>query len=442
MFFSQISLIHFEPPFAFHDRHLMENNFDRPHLLIKILNKGANILKKFGLLSFSLSPEKIIESVQRKTGLTDFGSESYLDNLKKFLSCFDDASNFNYTGRMLLNIESVELSLKRLLYLEKDFQKHPEILKIPLERPFIILGFPRTGTTLLQNLLCLHTGCRWIRKWELLTPFPSKRSDWGGANDYRPTFYKDKIEPQIRKLAPKMDTIHSLDSPKECAELLMTTFMAHEMLGFYYDVKKYREWLGTISEEETRSSYHFYKRQLQHMSWYQPGSHWVLKSIDHLVNLAHLLEIFPDAQIIHLHRDPLKVVPSYSSLVYYIQSQYQITKDVSPEKTGQHTLSTLSRWGEKGMAFRKKNHPSPNFIDIQYLELVKDPIGVVKNIYEHFDTQFPGDMESKLTDWLDKNHGKNRLKHKYSPDKFGLTVEKIDREFEDYCNYFQVLLER
>jgi hypothetical protein len=413
----------------------VNEKLSKPSKLFMFVNKVADLFRKVGLLSFHLSSEKLLKSAQRQSKLTHFGDELFKKHLQAFLNCFENDNNLNYTGLLLLQ-GMVKKVLKRRLFLERDLQAHPEILQVPIKHPVIIVGFPRCGTTLLQNLLIQHPGCRWLRSWELNPPFPNEPNFWGSANDPRKLRF-DVEAAKFRKRFPQLDVIHAVDSPEECWELFLPTFAGPQILGFF-KVEKYRQWSESISEETWQYIYDYYKRQLQHLSWHQPGCHWVLKSPDHLLHLGNLLDIFPDARIVQLHRDPHKFVPSTCNLIN--QDPFLMTKDSSPKKVGQQILAKLSEWGRKSLAFRKNINPG-NFYDIHYQDLVNQPIETVINIYDHFGMEIPAKMKMKLNQWLKEKHGKNRPRQKYRLEQFGLKPADIEREFKDYCQYFQVRLE-
>ncbi len=152
---------------------------------LRLINQVAALLKKTGLLSVrGLSAEKLLKSAQQKTKLTNFGDERFVEHLQVIMKTFEEDNPLNFVGeRALLGI--IQSALNRRLFLERDFQEHPEILQIPIKQPMIVVGFPRTGTTLLQNLLLNHPGSRWLRQWEVEEPFPTDPGIWGSSRDPR-----------------------------------------------------------------------------------------------------------------------------------------------------------------------------------------------------------------------------------------------------------------
>ena len=219
--------------------------------------------------------------------------------------------------------------------------------------------------------------------------------------------------------------------------MLWTPTMVFRELFVVVGSVRYQEWWDSISEDSWQEVYHYYQRHLQYLSWCQPGCHWVLKYPGHMRHLGTLLDRFPDARIIQLHRDPKKVIPSMCSLILHNRCLFLKREHVESEKIGQEILSSLSEWCQKNIALRKKLG-AKQFYDVRYQALVEKPIATVRNIYDYFEMELPVDMESGLNQWIGERHGKNRPRHKYSLEQFGLKPEEINREFQEYYKYFQL----
>src|SRR5262249_45277134 len=153
----------------------------------------------------------------------------------------------------------------------RDLATHPEILQTPLARPIFILGMPRSGTTLLQNLLLADSGSRWLRPWEIEEPWPERAAD-----DPREQRFRRRVE-QSRSGNPEIDKIHAIDSPADCDILFLPTFFAN-LQTISLHLPTYDCWLDERSEEEWIAPYTYYRQELQRLTWYQAGGHWVLKS--------------------------------------------------------------------------------------------------------------------------------------------------------------------
>lgn len=392
----------------------------------RLINASAECLHETRLLPFSLSAGRLPGRLWRAAL-----EERILDDLQMLLDCFDADGHLNALGRLCLR-SAVRSALQRRLLIRRDLYEHPEILRLPIAKPLFVVGLPRSGTTLLQMLLCHHPGCRWLRPWELEIPFP-KLGHWGGERDRR----RRRYQAQLHKLRQRRDAINAMhppDSPAECWPLLWASFVSHTVfLLFGFNV--YRRWSQSITSASVQRAYAFYYRQLQHLGWHQPGCHWVLKAPEHTITLAILLEHFPDAQIIHLHRDPVQVIPSLCSLAWYYQ--YPIVKGLEPHRLGAQVLAILGEWGQKITAARR-SLGSESFYDLHYCDLVNEPLRAIEAIYDWLDRPLLEDMRTGIRQWLAERHGGKRPQHRYTLDAFGLQPEDLNRAFADYRDCFRI----
>ena len=220
-------------------------------------------------------------------------------------------------GRLALRQECLRL-LSNRLHMQEDLQRCPRIAHTPIKKPLVIVGLPRTGTTVLHHLLAQDPSARVPRLWELLQPSPppcpgtvatEPRRKRGGADDSqslcpRPAFPG----------APSL----SATGPEECVFLFQQTFMS-VVFEAYGEVPDYINWL---LHQDLTPAYRYYRQQLQVLQWRWPGDHWVLKSPHHLFFLDVLLTVFPDACVVQTHRDPATALASLCSLMATTRSLY------------------------------------------------------------------------------------------------------------------------
>ena len=413
----------------------MTTDFDgvpQPTIFVRIINAIGGILRPAGAGSQIPPVEKLLASATRKTGLSDFGDDYFLEYLGGLLRCFENAPNISPFGRMSL-LDTCHKALCQRLFIERDIGLHPEILDIAIKKPIIITGFPRSGTSFLQNLLLQHPGCRWPRIWELGTPFPSPEV-CGSDQDPRKARFERWL-PILRKMDPYSEDAHAMDSPAECWMLMLPAFAGVQMIP-YLEIEAYREWSDSTVERSQPHALAYYEKHLQLLTWYQAGCHWVLKSPDHVTRLPELVTRFPDARIIHIHRDPKKVVPSACTMTYLGAASY--LKCADPARIGRMMLSIYEAWGHRCLDFRTR-HESHNVHDLFYTDLVEDPMAAIRGIYDHFHMEWPPEMERNLKGFIKRKHGANRPpKRDYALEQYGLSARDVNRAFEDYCNYFNL----
>lgn len=346
------------------------------HPFLHIVNRVGNGLDRLGISPVDLSTESLMNAASQKTGLSDWGGNDFREGLYTILDALENQANLTLIGRFIVRTNFIVL-LSNRLKMEADFKRHPEILEKPIRRPLYIIGLPRTGTTLLYNLLAQDPGARVPLLWELMRPSPPPKKETR-TNDPRIAEVRKRYK-QFHKLVPNLKVMHYVDSldPEECVVLFQHTFKSHVM-GWSYYVRSYTAWL---LKQNMIPTYEYYRKQLQLLQWRCPGTHWALKSPAHLFHINTLLKVIPDASLIMTHRDPQKSVASYCSLLNTMHRVY--TDRVNLNQIGASQLSQWSVAVVRAMKVRETADTN-RFFDLHYEDLVEDPIGCVRKIYEFF----------------------------------------------------------
>ena len=138
-----------------------------------------------------------------------------------------------------------------------------------------------------------------------------------------------------------------------------------------------------------------------------------------------------------MHRDPLKVIPSMSSLVVISRGIH--SDHVSEIETADQLLKLMSHNISQSVAYRE-SQASGQILDISFSELIKDTMTTVGNIYKWLGVDFTPATETAMSDWLDKSKLKQEGEpHQYSLDQFGLNETRIrdcfTQYYERYTNY-------
>lgn len=403
-------------------------------LPLRLVNRAVSALSQTGLPVAELSEATLMRVAQAKTGLSDWGGDDFRASLRVLLDSYERDADLTPLGRVSVQQDLIRLLWNRLR-IQDDLKRHPEILQESIRRPLIIAGYPRTGTTLLHNLLAQDPQARVPLAWEFAWPSPPPTRE-NRDRDWRSRVAR-LYEAGIRALAPQLSSIHPLSptGPEECS-----LFFQHQFASIIFylgaNLPTYLEWL---LERDMTADYRSYRRVLQLLQWRCPGEHWALKSPQHLIALDALLTVFPDACIVQTHRDPQKVVPSLSSLTATLRSLSSNRVDM--EDIGRDCLSLVVTSAQRAMRVRQSADPA-RFYDVHYRELIADPVGVVRRIYERFDYEFSSTMEDGMKRWLGENPHHKHGVHRYSPEQFGLDRDLIAERFAVYTMKFNVTPER
>lgn len=399
---------------------------------IQSVNSCGRALTNLGIKLPSLSEESLLARARKMTGLTDFGDDEFRLGLQQLLQSLDEEAELNQVGRIMA-ATSLTGYLKNRLLLEAYTKQHPDVADQEISQPIFIVGLPRTGTTILFNLLAQDSATRVPLAWEVGEPFPPPTGE---------TYHSDtRIKASIRqyavldKLAPSLKRIHEFAAllPQECVPLLR-----HEFLGLdfqiMYRVPSYHQWL---QQQDMLPALRMHKRFLQLLQHRYRKDRWVLKSPVHLHNIEELLQVYPDARIVQTHRDPAKVLPSLASLSYTLRG---MSSDRVDAKEAGH--AQMAMWRAALMrAIRARERlegRSGQFFDVQYHEMTKDPIATIETIYRYFDIPFTLETKLGMEEYLANNSQGKYGRHHYSAEDFGIEPVNGFKVFSDYCDRFNI----
>jgi hypothetical protein len=322
-------------------------------------------------------------------------------------------------------------SLAKLLRVRSYVERFPEIAEIRLDRPIFIVAPARTGTTFLHRLLAQEPGLRWVRTWEAALAPPAEpefRLDPRYFElDGRIGATERALEHQHR-LNPRLRDLHATGArlPEECFGFLEASFSSHSLM-FHGKVPAYLEWLERLPEQHWHAAYRLYALQLALLQWWFPSARWVLKSPLHLWNLDALLGVFADALIVVLHRDPLCSVPSLCRLlaVYHSSAFRRIDEHEIGALAHDYMRKVLAR-----ATAARGRLPAERFLDLDYDELLADPLGCVRRICARAGTTLTDAGERRMRDWLAQQP--TAREREYSVAQYGLVPRSLTRDFRDW----------
>ena len=409
-----------------------EFTFDRTNvpLPIRWVNRLARISSPVSDQRFSLQQENIIEVAERRTGLRNWGNPRFKDSLASALDSVKQEGKLTFFGRFVLRQFLIENLGSRLRLIEV-LTRFPEINQQKIQRPIFITGWYRSGTTHLHNLIARHPRVRAPLFWELRHPCPTLDPKTADPNRQ---IRRVKLASKIYDyLAPGFRTVHPLvaERPEECLHLFDKACTGTTPF-FISEAKSIAWWL---LEHDIQHGYDFFKTQLKLLNWLRPGRQWVLKWPYHLWHLASLLKAFPDAALIHLHRDPCQAVPSVCSLAALARSSFCETIDMAA--LGKFWLDYYEAGLARGFRAREKFN-AKQFIDVRYLELKHKPLSVMNQVQKTFDLGEPEAWSKPLianSKPLEKNEPS---RHRYVPAQFGLRTDQIRERFVKYIEDYDL----
>lgn len=256
----------------------------------------------------------------------------------------------------------------------------PGLVDERIDRPVIVAGAPRTGTTFLHGLLAQLPGVRAPQGWELLTPTPPPTGDEPDDDPRIVAAAEELTFPQ--RMSEGMLSIHRYAARmhKECLSAMSFSFRSEEFVS-RYRLPAYVEWLAAA---DLSPAYAAHRRVFQLLQRRQPTERWVLKSPVHLNALPTVMATYPDACVVITHREPAEVLGSVTSLLANLRRAF--SGDVDEDEIGRYhlelygrTLSSLGDWLDAGVV------PADQFLDVTQADLIADPQRVIDALAERFD---------------------------------------------------------
>lgn len=380
----------------------------------------------------SLEEDALLARAQKRTGLRDFGADSFREGLRVLLPALEREADLSPLGRLSSQQLVLQLLANRLR-IEDLFARHPEIEQEQIDRPLIIAGLPRTGTTHLHNLISQHPGLRSLPYWESLEPIPVVGEKPGrDGRDPRIVRAERGLE-LVHRVMPLFPAMHEMtwDAVHEEIQLLAIEFSSM-LFESSYDIPSYRDWYKGADQ---RPAYRYLHRALQALQWLRGPRRWVLKSPQHLEQLAPLIETFPDATIVQTHRDPLRITASLCTMIAY-GSRMQAAR-VDPHAKGRYwadRVEDLLRGSIEG----RVHLPEERVVDVHFQEFMKDDLATAERVLAHADVPVDDTAREAIRAYLDASPRGRHGKIAYPLEDVGLDPAERREALRFYSDHFGV----
>jgi hypothetical protein len=367
------------------------------------------------------------ETAIEMSGFSDFGDPGYGEGLRVLLEALDAGTPMTDYGREFTFFE-LAMTLNARLATQKGWTENPALLKTEIKAPLVVVGLPRSCTTVLHRLLAVDPQFQGLEAWIAQAPMPRPpREQWEELQMFR------RSDLRLQKwfeVVPQFQTVHTMkaDDLEECIEVLRQDFVSNRF-GCNFEVPDYDRWW--MAQDET-PSYRRYADVLKLVGGREPSRRWLLKNPGHIYGIEALLAVFPDAKIIYTHRDPLKSMPSVASLIHMA---HQIPHGERASRlTGPREVEVWSRGTQPMMAARAR--VPDQFHDVYHGQFVRDPLEVVRGIYDRFGFTLTPEAESAMRAWVADNPFGKHGEHRYTLEEFGLTEAGVRERFQDYIDAY------
>lgn len=391
------------------------------------------ILDQLAGVSIDLEPAALIAEAVAKTGLDDFGPGDFRPRLDAYAGAADaDAGNTNL-NRLILHNRIVRLLSQRLL-LTDLLRRYPEIHDIKIEKPIIVVGLPRSGTTHLVNLVAADTSRRALPYWESQEPFPM-RGEGPDINGVDPRFVRSVAEHEsAQMMTPLLQAMHDRfpQAIEEEVELLDLDFASY-VLEWHARVPQWRDFYLGLNQD---THYAYLRTILQALTFLRGPRRWVLKSPQHCEQLGPLMRTFPDATVAFTHRDPVAVIRSAVTMLAYGDRIRR--KEIDPEGLVEYWIDRIERLLRACVRDRELVG-SGQSMDISFHQLNGNEMTILDELYSCNGTELSPEARQAFRAYLDDNprgkHGRLRYDLRRH---FGRSPDDVRTRFGFYFDRFDV----
>jgi Sulfotransferase family len=363
----------------------------------------------------------------------DFADRSFVRALEHLVESCNEEADLSVFGARALKSDVLRC-LRNLLQFDDVEAVSPSVLSRPIQAPVFITGMPRSGTTFLHRLILQDPSTAAPLLYQLVYPYGLRNNSLGTA------LRKMWVSVQLgffRMIAPELNALHpiALNAPEECTDITAQVFQSSRFDSMFR-VPSYSGWLQRCGFLE---AYRFHRRFLQHLDAQLPGRRWVLKSPDHLFALDDMRKVYPDARLVFVHRDPVRVLASVAKLTEILRRPF--ARSVDRWEIGRQVAAS---WMDGSERMSRVSASGESVLHLHYRQIVSSPLEAVRAVYQHCGMELTGEVEARMRIWLRTGAKENASRpwRQYSLAEFGLDPQVLRERFARYTDTFGVAIEQ
>ncbi len=380
-----------------------------------------------------LALDPLRDQALEATGLADFGATSWEEGAERLIAALNQQAALSELGVTIAASDIFEYLASRLRVVDW-VKQHPAIETAPIHPPIVVVGQPRTGTTILFDILAQDPANRVPLTWEVDQPWPPPET---ATYDTDPRIEEvDARLAAVDLLIPGFRGMHDMGArlAQECVRITAGDFRSM-IFETQYRVPEYQRWL--LHEADMGSAYRYHRLFLQYLHSGHPGQRWVIKSPAHLWSLGAMYREYPGALIVQTHRDPLRVICSLASLVDLLRRL--ASEDVSISDVAAEWVDDIILGLDRAVTARKDGTvPEGQAVDVLFRDFLADPMAVVNTIYDRLDIELTPVAEQAMRTFLAANPQEKHGGHKYSFADTGLDAGLLRERTRAYQEFFNV----
>jgi len=388
-------------------------------------------------MTIDFTPAAILAAAKERTKRDDFGADDFRGRLQLLCDEWGNDAGVTPFHRLVLHGYLVRYASNRLL-IRDTLRRHPEILEQRIERPVIVVGLPRSGTTHLVNLLAADSRFHSLPLWESYEPVPL-RGESPGPDGADPRYLRcAQAWAGMQHVTPLLASMHPMhpDHIHEELELMGPDFASYN----YEWLSHSPRWRDLYFATDQTPHYEYMKNVLRLLQWQRGKTkRWVLKCPQHLEQLPVLGKVFPDATVVFTHRDPVAVIQSTVTMLAYTQRmnrrkvEIDALVDYWPARI-EHLLRACVR--DRGLVPADRSH------DSMFERFMAEPMATLQQVYERAGLELTPEARGALEQYLAEHpRGKEgQVVYRLEQD-FGLSPSALRERFAFYFERFPVRVE-
>lgn len=378
-----------------------------------------------------LNLEDIIAASRAETGLSNLGEQDMFPGMEVLLDALAGEAELHGNGVEAQRASLIGFLANRLR-IEDTFRRHPEIFDEEIAGPIVIIGLPRSGTTKLQRMMAENPGMQKLPFWKILNPVPLAPAE-PGKPDARIAL-AEEVSAAMQQQIPDFYAGHPMNALEPEEEVFMSDLVMRGWNPAYVaNVPTFAAWL---EQQEFDTWYSFLRKLLQLFQWQDgsPKKAWLLKTPEHMPHVEELFRAFPDATVVHCHRDPVSSIASLAELTVAIRRMYSNYEN--REEAGRFTLQHWSENMEKYLQQRQQLESSHRFVDVSYRDIAGNTLAEIERIYRAAGIAPGHEERAAMLTWEAGNPPGKHGEFHYSLDSVGLDENRVRAGFAGYFTRF------
>jgi hypothetical protein len=381
----------------------------------------------------ALTLDEIVSRACAATGLDDFGEHAWREGAERLVADLNRNAHLHELG-VAIAAGDIEGYLTNRLRVVDWVTRHPHIRDTDVRPPIVVMGLPRTGTTVLFDVLAQDPANRAPLTWEVDQPWPPPEAATYDTDPRIAAVDANLAGTEI--LIPGFLSMHDMGArlAQECVRITGGDFRSM-IFATQYRVPEYEQWL--LHEADMGSAYRYHRLFLQYLQSANPAERWVVKSPAHLWSTDALVHEYPDAFVVHTHRDPVRVVCSLASLIDLLRRL--ASDDVTLSEVAAEWVDDIALGLDRAVAARRDGTiPPGRAVDVYFRDFLADPMGVVGTIYERAGLELSAEAEHRMRAFLAENPQEKHGGHRYRFADTGLDASALRAMTRTYQEYFGV----